>query len=101
MVITQKKRVSKVLLACVGLVTIIVFIRYLPQLLRVTMSLDGFRDYILSTGKLGPVMLVLFQILQTVIAPHTRGGCSNCRGIHLWDNSRGGLRDRGMLLGGR
>lgn len=65
----HKKRVSKVLLACLGLVTTIVFIRYLPQLLRLTMSLDGFRDYILSTGKLGPVMLVLFQVLQTVIAP--------------------------------
>lgn len=97
MVIT-KKRVSKVLLACVGLVTTIVFIRYLPQLLRLTMSLDGFRDYILSTGKLGPVMLVLFQILQTVIAP-IPGRSFKLPGIHLWHHVRCGLRYRGMLLG--
>ncbi|MEK3881135.1 MULTISPECIES: TVP38/TMEM64 family protein [unclassified Paenibacillus] len=95
----QKKRVSKVLLACVGLVTTIVFIRYLPQLLRLTMSLDGFRDYILSTGKLGPVMLVLFQILQTVIAP-IPGEVVQIAGGYIYGTTLGAVFvTGGMLLG--
>ncbi|MEK4519055.1 VTT domain-containing protein [Paenibacillus sp. FSL H8-0122] len=95
----QKKRAGKILLACVGLVTIIVFIRYLPQLLRVTMSLDGFRDYILSTGKLGPVMLVLFQILQTVIAP-IPGEVVQIAGGYIYGTTLGAVFvTGGMLLG--
>lgn len=95
----QKKRAGKILLACVGLVTIIVFIRYLPQLLHVTMSLDGFRDYILSTGKLGPVMLVLFQILQTVIAP-IPGEVVQIAGGYIYGTALGAVFvTGGMLLG--
>lgn len=95
----QKKRAGKILLACVGLVTIIVFIRYLPQLLRLTMSLDGFRDYILSTGKLGPVMLVLFQILQTVIAP-IPGEVVQIAGGYIYGTALGTVFvTGGMLLG--
>lgn len=95
----QKKRAGKILLACVGLVTIIVFIRYLPELLRVTMSLDGFRDYILSTGKLGPVMLVLFQILQTVIAP-IPGEVVQIAGGYIYGTALGTVFvTGGMLLG--
>ncbi|MFD2882010.1 hypothetical protein ACFTAO_49235 [Paenibacillus rhizoplanae] len=47
-------------------------------------------------------MLVLFQILQTVIAPHTRGGCSNCRGGYIYGTTLGAVFvTGGMLLGGR
>ena len=95
----QNKRVSKVLLACVGLVTTIVFIRYLPELLRLTMSLDAFRDYILSTGKLGPVMLVLFQILQTVIAP-IPGEVVQIAGGYIYGTTLGAIYvTGGMMLG--
>lgn len=95
----QNKRISKVLLACVGLVTTIVFIRYLPELLRLTMSLDAFRDYILSTGKLGPVMLVLFQILQTVIAP-IPGEVVQIAGGYIYGTTLGAVYvTGGMMLG--
>ncbi|WP_238650565.1 TVP38/TMEM64 family protein [Paenibacillus piscarius] len=95
----QNKRVSKVLLACVGLVITIVFIRYLPELLRLTMSLDAFRDYILSTGKLGPVMLVLFQILQTVIAP-IPGEVVQIAGGYIYGTTLGAVYvTGGMMLG--
>ncbi|MEK3899785.1 TVP38/TMEM64 family protein [Paenibacillus sp. FSL R7-0179] len=95
----HKKRVSKVLLACAGLVTTIVFIRYLPELLRLTMSLDAFRDYILSTGKLGPVMLVLFQILQTVIAP-IPGEVVQIAGGYIYGTTLGAVYvTGGMMLG--
>ncbi|MEK4848754.1 VTT domain-containing protein [Paenibacillus sp. FSL H7-0756] len=95
----HKKRVSKVLLACAGLVTTIIFIRYLPELLRLTMSLDAFRDYILSTGKLGPVMLVLFQILQTVIAP-IPGEVVQIAGGYIYGTTLGAVYvTGGMMLG--
>ncbi|WP_341346384.1 VTT domain-containing protein [Paenibacillus sp. FSL H3-0469] len=95
----HKKRVSKVLLACAGLVTTIIFIRYLPELLRLTMSLDAFRDYILSTGKLGPVMLVLFQILQTVIAP-LPGEVVQIAGGYIYGTTLGAVYvTGGMMLG--
>ncbi|MEK3761569.1 VTT domain-containing protein [Paenibacillus sp. FSL R7-0337] len=95
----QNKRVSKVLLACVGLVIMIVFIKYLPELLRLTMSLDAFRDYILSTGKLGPVMLVLFQILQTVIAP-IPGEVVQIAGGYIYGTMLGAVYvTGGMMLG--
>ncbi|WP_405106112.1 VTT domain-containing protein [Paenibacillus sp. FSL K6-1217] len=95
----HKKRASKILLACVGLVTAIVFIRYLPELLRLTMSLDAFRDYILSTGRLGPVMLVLFQILQTVIAP-IPGEVVQIAGGYIYGTTLGAVYvTGGMMLG--
>lgn len=64
-----KQNMGKIIVAILGIVVIVLFIRYSPEILKITLSLDGFRDHILSTGKLGPIMFLLFQVLQTVIAP--------------------------------
>ena len=44
-------------------------LKYLPRILELTVSLDKFRDYIISLGSFGSVVLIFFQMLQTVIAP--------------------------------
>ncbi|MFB5760539.1 TVP38/TMEM64 family protein [Paenibacillus medicaginis] len=66
---SKKSLVGKILLAFIGLLVMFLAIRYLPEILKLTVSIDRFRDYILATGKLGPIIFILFQILQTVIAP--------------------------------
>jgi uncharacterized membrane protein YdjX (TVP38/TMEM64 family) len=60
---------SRIILAVLGVLVVILFFQNMPGIIRLTVSIDGFRDYILSLGKLGPVVFLLFQILQTVIAP--------------------------------
>lgn len=42
---------------------------YSPALIKIMSSMDNFRAYIHSTGHWGPVMFILFQILQIVVAP--------------------------------
>lgn len=54
------------LLAIIGIVAII---KCMPFILEVTVSLPKFRKYIVSQGSLGAVVLIFFQVLQTVIAP--------------------------------
>ncbi|MFM9278682.1 TVP38/TMEM64 family protein [Paenibacillus jiagnxiensis] len=66
---SKKPLVGKIFLAFIGLLVMILAIQYLPEILKLTISVDRFRDYILSTGNLGPIIFILFQILQTVIAP--------------------------------
>jgi uncharacterized membrane protein YdjX (TVP38/TMEM64 family) len=59
----------KILLVVLGIVAITLTIKYLPYIIEITTSLDKFRDYIVSTGRLGAFLFIFFQILQTVIAP--------------------------------
>ncbi|AKA70902.1 TVP38/TMEM64 family protein [Clostridium scatologenes] len=47
----------------------ILLVKYLPNILELTMSLDKFRSYIVSLKGLGSIVLIGFQVLQTVIAP--------------------------------
>ncbi|ADL52849.1 TVP38/TMEM64 family protein [Clostridium cellulovorans] len=61
--------IGKILLALLGGLAVVLIIKYLPYLIEITVSLDKFRDYIVSTGKFGVIMFVSFQILQTIIAP--------------------------------
>ncbi len=65
----KKQLVCKVILAVIAILLLFLVIRYFPQIVKITLSIEEFRNYILSLGKSGPVGFVLFQILQTVIAP--------------------------------
>lgn len=66
---SKKLLFSKILLAVLGVFVAILVIKYLPNILELTMSIDKFREYTLSLGKLGPLVVILFQILQTIVAP--------------------------------
>ncbi|WP_026886958.1 TVP38/TMEM64 family protein [Clostridium beijerinckii] len=65
----KKVLIGKALLALLGTLAIAVTIEYLPYIIEITMSLDKFRNYIISTGKFGSFLFIFFQMLQTVIAP--------------------------------
>ena len=66
---SKKFLICKISLALLGLLTIILVLKYLPRILELTVSLDNFRNYIISLGSFGSVVFIFFQILQTVIAP--------------------------------
>lgn len=61
--------ICKILIALLGVLTVILIIKYLPNILAVTVSPDKFRNYIISLGSFGSVAFISFQILQTIIAP--------------------------------
>ncbi|MBU5674646.1 TVP38/TMEM64 family protein [Paenibacillus brevis] len=64
-----KQNLYRILLILLAAAVLIPVLIYLPEILKLTVSIDDFRDYILSTGKSGPIIFIFFQILQTVIAP--------------------------------
>lgn len=66
---SKKFLICKISLALLGFLTIILVLKYLPRILELTVSLDKFRDYIISLGSFGSVVLIFFQMLQTIIAP--------------------------------
>lgn len=66
---SKKIIICKILLTILCIPIIILTLKYLPYILELTVSLDKFRDYIISLGHFGALVLILFQILQTVIAP--------------------------------
>lgn len=59
----------KILLIVVVILLTILLIKFMPKLLLVTVSLEEFKNYIISMRNLGVFMLILFQVLQTIIAP--------------------------------
>lgn len=59
----------KVLAIVVAVLLVILLIKYMPKLLLITVSLEEFKNYILSMGHFGVLMIILFQGLQTIIAP--------------------------------
>ncbi|MDS1004525.1 VTT domain-containing protein [Clostridium sporogenes] len=61
--------ILRILLALLSIGVIALTIKYLPHILEITMSLDKFREYIISSGRFGTLLFIFFQILQTVIAP--------------------------------
>lgn len=56
-------------LVLLGILAVILVLKFLPNILELTLSLDKFRSYIVSLGNLGFIVFIFFQILQTVIAP--------------------------------
>lgn len=98
-VLFKKQQFGKIIIASLGLLMLFLFIRYSPEILKLMVSLDSFRDYILSTGKLGPIILVFFQVLQTVIAP-IPGEVVQIAGGYIYGTFLGTLFITvGMLLG--
>lgn len=96
---SKKQRFNKIITASLGLLMMVLFIRYSPEILKLMVSLDSFRDYILSMEKLGPVILIFFQVLQTVIAP-IPGEVIQIAGGYIYGTSVGTLFiTSGMLLG--
>ena len=65
----KNKRTMKVLAIVVAVLLVILLIKYMPKLLLITVSLEEFKKYILSMGHFGVLMIILFQVLQTIIAP--------------------------------
>lgn len=59
----------KVLAIVVAVLLVILLIKYMPKLLLITVSLEEFKKYILSMGHFGAIMIILFQVLQTIVAP--------------------------------
>lgn len=66
---STKLSLYKIPLVLLGILTVILVLKFLPNILALTLSLDKFRSYIVSLGNLGFIVFILFQILQTVIAP--------------------------------
>lgn len=65
----KNKRTMKVLAIVVAVFLVILLIKYMPKLLLITVSLEEFKKYILSMGHFGAIMIILFQVLQTIVAP--------------------------------
>ncbi|MNW36642.1 TVP38/TMEM64 family inner membrane protein YdjZ [compost metagenome] len=96
---SKKQRINKIVMASLGIIVTVVFLLYSPEIIKLTVSLDRFRDHILSTGKLGPIILVFFQVLQTVIAP-IPGEVIQVAGGYIYGTYIGTLLITvGMLLG--
>ncbi len=66
---SKKFLICRISLALLGLLTIILVLKYLPHILELTVSPDKFRNYIISLGSFGSLVFIFFQILQTIIAP--------------------------------
>lgn len=76
-----------------------IVLKYLPVILELTASIEKFRDYILSIGSLGPLAVILFQIVQTVVAP-IPGEIVQVAGGYVYGICLGSLYVTvGMLLG--
>ena len=65
----NKKLTIKISVVLLTILLIMLLFKFTPKLLLMTVSLEEFNKYILSMGKSGVFMLILFQVLQTVIAP--------------------------------
>lgn len=95
----SKKSLLKIFMLLLTAVSIVIFIYYSPEILRILSSMDNFREYIRSTGSWGPIMFVLFQVLQIVIAP-IPGEVVQIAGGYIYGIGLGTLYNTvGMVLG--
>lgn len=96
---SKKIFICKISMVLLGIFAIILALKYLPNILELTMSLDKFRNYIVSLGRLGSIVFILFQILQTVIAP-IPGEVIQVAGGYIYGVPLGMIYSTaGMLLG--
>lgn len=63
------KRCKNILLTVLAIITCLLLIKIMPKIMIITSSLDEFKDYILSAGHFGIIVSILFQVIQTVVAP--------------------------------
>lgn len=65
----KKNNIIRIFLIILTVILSIILIKFMSKLILITTSLEEFKRYILSMGHFGVIILILFQILQTVIAP--------------------------------
>lgn len=95
----SKKYILKIFMLLLTAISIVIFIYYSPEILRILSSMDNFREYIRSTGSWGPIMFILFQVLQIVIAP-IPGEVVQIAGGYIYGIGLGTLYNTiGMVLG--
>jgi uncharacterized membrane protein YdjX (TVP38/TMEM64 family) len=95
----SKSNILKIVLLILTAISIVIFIYYSPEILRILSSMDNFREYIRSTGSWGPIMFILFQVLQIVIAP-IPGEVVQIAGGYIYGIGLGTLYNTiGMVLG--
>ncbi|QLG36896.1 TVP38/TMEM64 family protein [Paenibacillus sp. E222] len=95
----SKKVMINVLLGLLIIMSIGLLVYYSPAIIKTMSSLDNFRAYIHSTGHWGPVMFILFQILQIVVAP-IPGEVVQVAGGYIYGTAIGSLYTTvGLILG--
>ncbi|WP_068785710.1 TVP38/TMEM64 family protein [Paenibacillus phocaensis] len=95
----SKKTVVTLLLALTLILCIGLLIYYSSALIEIMSSMDNFSAYIRSTGHWGPVMFILFQILQIVVAP-IPGEVVQIAGGYIYGVTLGSLYTTiGLILG--
>lgn len=95
----SQKMIINILLGLFTVFSIGVLIYYAPYLIRIMSSMDSFREYIHSTGHWGPIMFILFQILQIVVAP-IPGEVVQVAGGYIYGTALGSLYTTiGLILG--
>lgn len=95
----SKKTVVNILLGLTLLLSIGLLIYYSPALIEIMSSMDHFSAYIRSTDHWGPVMFILFQILQIVVAP-IPGEVVQIAGGYIYGVTLGSLYTTlGLILG--
>lgn len=95
----SKKGMINVLLGLLIIMSIGLLVYYSPAIIKTMSSMDNFRAYIHSTGHWGPVMFILFQILQIVVAP-IPGEVVQVAGGYIYGTAIGSLYTTvGLILG--
>lgn len=95
----SKRIVMKILLGLLAALSMGLLIYYAPAIVRIMSSMDNFRAYIHSTGHWGPIMFILFQILQIVVAP-IPGEIVQIAGGYIYGSALGSFYTTiGLILG--
>ena len=95
----NKKFTMKFLVILSTILLTILLIKFTPKLLLITVSLEEFKNYILSMGSMGAIILILFQALQTIIAP-IPGEAIQVAGGYLYGNILGTTYNlMGLVIG--
>ncbi|GGH69283.1 hypothetical protein GCM10008014_52520 [Paenibacillus silvae] len=95
----SKHGVLKILLGLFAALAIGLLIYYASDIIKIMSSMDNFRAYIHSTGHWGPVMFILFQILQIVVAP-IPGEIVQIAGGYIYGSALGSFYTTvGLILG--
>jgi uncharacterized membrane protein YdjX (TVP38/TMEM64 family) len=94
-----KSLTYRICLVLIGILAITIVLDYLPNILELTLSIDKFRNYIISLGHLGSIVFIFFQVLQTIIAP-IPGEVIQIAGGYIYGTPLGMLYSTvGMFLG--
>ncbi|SEP22938.1 TVP38/TMEM64 family protein [Paenibacillus sp. OK076] len=95
----SKKVMINILLGLLIIMSIGLLVYYSPAIIKTMSSMDNFRAYIHSTGHWGPVMFILFHILQIVVAP-IPGEVVQVAGGYIYGTAIGSLYTTvGLILG--